>query len=42
MELPEAIKIYNNNAHSSTKYTPNLLFNCKDEFIINFTAFYSK
>lgn len=35
MELPEAIKIFNNNFCSSTKYTPNFLFNYKDEFIVN-------
>ena len=35
IELPEANKIYNNNVHSSSKYTPTFLFNCKDEVIFN-------
>ena len=33
-ELPEIINIYNNNIHSTTKYKPSFLFNCKDNNII--------
>ena len=34
LALPEVIKIYNNNNHGSTKYSPNYLFSCKDKGIL--------
>ena len=40
--LPDCIEIYNNNIHSTIKYTPAYLFNCNDKNIIENVINYIK